>query len=217
MNFTLRNHGFLIVLLLAPSAALAQDTPPKFELFAEGGSSTVNNKSNVQDVIVSVNPTVVLASTVTSHLSPTGRLFVGARFFFRPSEAVEFSYSYAPTDFTITVVEPTFPTPTVMRGRPASVDEHMFSLNYVRAFRTNARLRPFFTFGVGGVYWKLISFNSPGFAGNFGGGLDYSLSSHWSVRTEYRDFLLEYPQGSAGGPTGLSHNQMAAAGFVFRF
>lgn len=95
-----------------------------------------------------------------------------------------------------------------------------FAGNYVHTLPKVARLRPFLTAGAG-VVWFYSRFaeaiSHDPFAANLGGGFDLSVSHHWTVRAEYRDWIFEMPQVRQQGPSGLTHNSVASTGIAFRF
>ena len=77
----------------------AQDTPPSFEVFAEGGGSFLNNGTG-QPPIYCI-PEIECPTTATSSFSKTGRLFTGARLRFTRHGALEASYSFSPNNFSL--------------------------------------------------------------------------------------------------------------------
>lgn len=146
-------------------------------------------------------------------------MFLGFRFWMNAHEAFEASYSYAPTDITVSQRCEQVDCGTSWTNTAAR--SHFFSVNYVHAFRVRSRLSPFLTAGL-----DLLGINCLGpnpcfepdpFTVNVGGGVDVRMTQRWFLRAEYRDWLFEAPRQIDFDPTGLAHNQVPSLGLVFRF
>ncbi len=216
-------------ILLLPFAcpwACAQVAAPRFEVFAEGGGSFLNNGTG--QILVAcpvctgpVCPLYVCAppspSRVTSSFSRTGRLLTGARFRFTCRDAIEASYSYSPNHFSLQ-------EGTQSLGSAYNRDE-LISFNYVRYLSARTRVQPFATAGLGTnrfsgpksasavVAGWVKADNGYQFAWNYGGGADLVLQRHLALRLELRDYVT----GQPGFVAGTSHNVVPSAGIAFRF
>lgn len=203
--------------LLCPRAATAQGLLHRLEFFAEGGASFSNQLNNVQVVAVSGTPPQEDTAITSASLRTTGRLFGGIRYWFNPHEALEASYSYAPTDVLLKEIC----TPNCGSLTATGITRtDFFAVNYVRTLHVRGRMRPFLTAGLGAVLTNQViaqHLTNKAFAANFGGGFDFQVSRHWALRAEYRDWLFEMPQENDSSPTGLTHNSVPSVGFVFRF
>jgi opacity protein-like surface antigen len=222
----------LAILWVAPTSA--QKTPPRLEIFAEGGGSFITG-SNGQKC-TSACPTYVSAGpNLMSSFSTTGRLVVGGRFHFTRHDALEASYGFSPNHLTLQGAE-FFPMTGLVEPISASSYNrlNLFSCNYVRYLWTRTPLQPFATGGIGmnhfsgpanatAVVEGLIgASNGFQFAWNFGGGTDIVLNRHFAIRLELRDYLAAQPSTTTGAignvvPTGTSHNIVPSAGVVYRF
>jgi opacity protein-like surface antigen len=204
--------------VLLTTSAVAQDKPRRFEIFLQGGGSFFNEKKGpgVASVLDPVSNTVqFVPTTEVSSLRQTGRLFVGIRYFFTPSDAMEGSFSYSPSDLFQRRLQPVLPLPD-FTSQMQVLD--IYSYNYVRYLRKKGRIRPFVTGGVGLAYFLNASATGHRVAWNFGGGADVHLSPRIAVRMEYRDFIMDIPEINPGlSPTGKIHNQVPSVGLVFRF
>ena len=211
------------LLFLTCSSAIAQDPPPRFEVFAEGGGSFLNNGATQIFVAVPVClpplicPPPPVEGSVTSSFSKTGRLFTGGRFRFTRHDAIEASYSYSPNHFSLR-------QPTQSLGS-AYNRVNFVSFNYVRYLWLRTRVQPFATAGVGtnrfsgpvsasAVVSGLVGAdNGWQFAWNYGAGADVVLQRHLALRLELRDYVTGQPSLIIG----TSHNIVPSAGIVFRF
>jgi len=209
------------LLLLTCSWALAQDAPPRFEVFAEGGGSFLNNGAGQIFIAVPVClPPMIctpVSGSATSSFSKTGRLFAGARLRFTRHDAIEASYSFSPNHFSL------------QEGTQALGSAYnrlnLVSFNYVRYLWVRTALNPFVTAGVGtnrfsgpasaaAVLSGLVGAdNGWQFAWNYGGGADLVLERHLALRLELRDYV----SGQPSFITGTSHNIVPSVGIVFRF
>ena len=198
-----------------------------FEFYAGGGASTINDATSESFIIVGVDGVAVANDTIlTTHVHPGARFLGGFRYFLTPRDAFEASYSYAPTNITITLTDTLITstgTSTSVILLPTSVRSHLYSFNYVRRFRPTAKWQPYLTAGVGGVHWQAVQNAAfvpgfgDGFTGNFGGGINWKFSEHWSVQAEYRDYLMSHPRFERLAPGGMSHDQAPTVGLTFRF
>jgi hypothetical protein len=222
--------ALILLLLLAFPWACAQDPPPSFEVFLEGGGSFLNGSSGQLYIPIVTCPVCGLSRppevvAVTSSFSKTGRLFAGARLRFTRHDALEASYSYGPNHFSL---------------QPAGLPEvsgynrvGLTSFNYVRYLWAKTSVQPFITAGLGVnrfsgpssastvVSSYFTADNGWQFAWNFGGGAGLVLQRHLALRMELRDYITGQPKpGSTSGITGMggtSHNIVPSAGIVFRF
>ena len=120
-----------VLFAICATAAIAQSPQDKWEAFAEGGASISLDHFNDASIAFGNPPT---AQTVrnTTHVPASGRLFTGFRFWFEKRDALEISYSYAPSD----IVETSF-CESVNCGNTILVSiarANFFSANYVRSF-----------------------------------------------------------------------------------
>lgn len=218
--------AMLACMSISARATAGQGIAPRFEVFAEGGGSLYTSHASATDTAVGNPPQAVYALFSIDSLSTTARLFAGFRYHFDRNEAFEASYSYSPGNATQTQTCVSS-NGTACSGLNLSgkTHAHFVSFNYVRYFRVAGHLRPFLTGGLGFVYVHEPRFSplfaqpfSPThFAANFGGGIDWDVSTHWGVRAEYRDFLFDDSQFYSGNPVGLTHNQVPSLGVVYRF
>jgi hypothetical protein len=200
----------------------AQDPPPRFGLFAEGGGSFLNGGSGVKLVacpalcpIGGVCPPC--PPSATSSFSKTGRLFAGARFHFTRHDAIEASYSFSPNHFSLQ--EEAGPLSSAYNR------VNLVSFNFVRYLWVSTPVNPFVTAGLGtnrfsgpasasAVHLGLVGAdNGWQFAWNYGAGSDIVLQRHLALRLELRDYVTGQPSFI----TGTSHNIVPSAGIVFRF
>jgi hypothetical protein len=203
-------------MLLLSASAYAQNRPPRFEAFAEGGGSFLNGGSGLLAIPCPAPPIPCLGGVYTSSFSKTGRLIAGARLRFTRHDALEASYSFSPNHFS-------FVSATGVSG-DAYNRVNLVSFNYVRYLWAKTPVQPFLTGGVGfnrfsgpssasAVVEGLVSAsNGLQFAWNFGGGSDIVLQRHIALRLELRDYVTGQPSFIAG----TSHNIVPSAGIVFR-
>lgn len=213
-----------VILFLIAGAArrgAAQDLLHRVEVFAEGGVSITNQVTLVEPIAITITPPPqVVTLTARGSLKTTGRLFAGVRLWLDGSQAIEASYSYSPSDLLVSGSAAAPPIGTLPFTSTSPLRASFFAGNYVHTLPRVARLRPFLTAGAG-VVWFYSDFagaiSHDPFAANLGGGFDMSVSHHWTVRAEYRDWIFEMPQVRQQGPSGLTHNSVASAGIAFRF
>lgn len=217
----------LILLLVSTFPwALAQNAPPRLDVFVEGGGSFLNGSSGTELFACPAGSSTPCAGSigVTSAFSKAVRLFAGGRFRFTRHDAVEASYSFSPNHFSV--------TQTGESAVSGYTRMDLISCNYVRYLWTKTTVQPFVTGGVGGNGFGGLSSTSsslPGlfnasngwhFAWNFGGGADIVLQRHFAVRLELRDYQSGQPAPGAAITTGLggiSHNIVPSAGIAYRF
>ena len=212
---------WILLLFFACSCAYTQDPLPRFEVFAEGGGSFLNNGAGHISIVC---PAVCTPSgcppcpsgAVTSSFSKTGRLFAGARFYFTRHDAIEASYSFSPNHFSL----------QEEAGSLSSAYNrvNLVSFNFVRYLWVRTPVNPFVTAGLGtnrfsgpasasAVLLGLVGAdNGWQFAWNYGGGADLVLQRHLALRLELRDYVTGQPSFI----TGTSHNIVPSAGIVFR-
>lgn len=176
----------------------------------------------MDESIVFGNPPSTQTLLFTTHIGSSGRLLSGFRFWMNSHEALEASYSYAPTDLTVN--RHCEHVNCGVAWFSSIARSHFFSMNYVHEFRVRNRTRPFLTAGLGLVYFQRIAtngvFEPDPLTVNIGGGVDVRITQHWFLRAEYRDWLLEGPRQcdfDVCGATGLTHNQVPSLGLAFRF
>ncbi|MFZ0213325.1 MAG: hypothetical protein WAL55_11490, partial [Candidatus Acidiferrales bacterium] len=147
-------------------------------------ASMSNEVVGQQSVVFYTGPTPGTSEAEVVHESflTTGRLFTGLRFWLRPDQAIEASFSYAPTDLAEhDVCLP--PCGETKEIRPLRA--FFLAGNYVHELPSVWRARPFLTAGLGvaGFYQPIfMSFPNGRFVANFGGGFDFRISPHWTVR-----------------------------------
>jgi opacity protein-like surface antigen len=206
---------WILFLFFACSWAYAQDAPPRYEVFAEGGGSFLNSGTGQYTMRAPCPTSGCPPVTVTSSFSKTGRASAGARLRFTRHDALEASYSYSTNHLSLQ-------EGTQSLGSAYNrVD--LVSFNYVRYLWLRARVQPFATVGVGanhfsgpssasGVVSGLVSAdNGRQFAWNYGGGADVVLHRHLVLRLELRDYVTGQPSFI----TGTSHDVVPSVGIVF--
>lgn len=212
---------------VCPSGGVAQDNDRAYlnkEIFVQfGGSFYTSNTGPGSTTLAGFpgGPFSVSQATRKSIFSKSGRGVLGARYWFRGNQALEFSFSYSPTK--LAWVE-TFPDGL---GSGESVVLQTFAENfafsYVRRFGFRRRLQPFVAAGGGfGLFDQLTASGKPTreakFVVNFGAGADVRLSRRFLARIEFRDFFSAQPTGgSLQAPGGATHNLVPSAGIVLRF
>jgi hypothetical protein len=211
----------LLLGLLSATPALAQShwLHNRLDLFAEGGGSFFTpgkitlSAATFPLPATNGNPPTSQSYVAKGSLLSSGRLFVGGGFWFTRHDAVQLSYSYTstnPTDFVFfTPPLPPFPNPLIF-----SVAEraHFFSVDYLRAFPIGSHWNWFLAAGIGTVDYRTAYSGSLKFAANLGTGISYRLTRRWSLRAEYRDYIVRYPFENA-----LMHNHAPTLGVVFHF
>jgi len=221
----------ILLLLLVFPWARAQDSPPRLEVFLEGGGSFLNGSSGQIVVMCPAAacpigvPCSCPSGALSNTFSKTARAFAGGRYRFTRHDALEASYSYSPNHFTM--------QPSGLSVVSAYNRVDLFSFNYIRYLWVKSRVQPFVTAGVGinrfsgpsnasAVIEGYVSAdNGWQFAWNYGGGADLVLQRHFALRLELRDYITGQPKSiSTSGITGMggtSHNIVPSAGIVFRF
>ncbi len=132
---------FLCVLA---TSAYAQNRPPRFEVFAEGGGSFLNGGNGIL-------PCPAVGSCIFTDFSPgsaasasfsfTARVTAGARFRFTPRNSVEASYSFSPNQFSI--------QQGALTSGPLYKRVDLVSFNFVRYLWAKTPIQPFTTAGLG--------------------------------------------------------------------
>ena len=221
----------ILLLLLVFPWARAQDSPPRLEVFLEGGGSFLNGSSGQIVVMCPAAacpigvPCSCPSGALSNTFSKTARAFAGGRYRFTRHDALEASYSYSPNHFTM--------QPSGLSVVSAYNRVDLFSFNYIRYLWVKSRVQPFVTAGLGinrfsgpsnasAVIEGYVSAdNGWQFAWNYGGGADLVLQRHFALRLELRDYITGQPKSiSTSGITGMggtSHNIVPSAGIVFRF
>ncbi len=152
---------------------------------------------------------IVARETVT--LQDSGRLFAGADFWFTQHDAIQASYAYNSADMT----ESTKPLdPPIGGGWGLFIERaHTLSFDYMHSFPAGSRWQILLMAGIGKI-WRTS--HEPGsFVGNLGAGAEFSLTRHWGIRAEYRDFMMPYP--TAGFVGGMANNHAPTIGLVYHF
>lgn len=205
--------------LAAPAFAQSHWMHNHVDLFAEGGGSlftpgqaTVG--TSIAEMLSSGNPTVTQIDLINGSLHDAGRLFVGADFWFTRKDAVQVNYSYSPANETFTAFSfyPAPSTTAVTDAGTASLRMHFITVDYLRAFQVAFHWRWFLDAGLGGVDWRGNFAPSFRFAVNIGTGVSFRLTPRWSLRAEYRDYMVRFPYSSP-----LMHNHAPTLGIVFHF
>lgn len=211
----------LTVSIFICASAQAQQPLRHFEVFAEGGASFSNQLTDTRLVVGSLQPLTVDVVVDKVSLRTTGRLFTGARFWFDSHQAIEVSYSYAPTDLIFSLA--CFVNCNSFNGiSGGAIRSSFFAANYVHTLPSVARFQPFLTSGLGLVYFS-SGINAPlshraSFAANFGGGFNFDISQRWAVRVEYRDWIFDMPHNPGSfAISGLTHNSAPSIGLAYRF
>lgn len=205
-----------LAFMLSAQVAAAQNSHPKFELFAEGGVSTTNHFTGEQLSITSFRPPQFETLQTRSSLRTTGRLFAGVRLWLDKSQALEVNYSYSPSALVSSLT--CVPACTRNSIRPIPLRANFFAGNYVHTLPSFRSLHPFLTAGAGGMFLEphYSGIKHDPFVADLGGGVDHSLTQHWLLRAEYRDWLFDMPHYGSSG-SGLVHNMVPSIGPVFRF
>jgi len=224
-----------LLLLLAFPWACAQDPPPRLEVFLEGGGSFLTGSSGqlqIQQACPEQGwpgqgpcpPRLPPTRAVTNSFSKTARLFVGTRLRFTRHDALEASYSYSPTHFTL--------QPAGLPALFAYNRNDLVTFSYVRYLWTRTRVQPFITTGFGisrfsgpsstsaAIDGFVSADNGWQFAWIYGGGADLVLRRDTALRMELRDYVSGLPAvitGTGHNITGTNHNVVPSVGIVFRF
>jgi len=147
----------------------------------------------------------------------SGGVLATYRFFFTSHHGVEADYGY-------TRDTQQFNAPSGLAG--VETDMHEFSASYVYRF-TLGRVKPFATAGVGGVVFDpligsgaLVS--QPGTQSRaafvYSAGADITITSHLSLRAQYRGLVYKAPDFASGvGADSAMNFSEPAAGLVWRF
>jgi hypothetical protein len=205
VSVTIKVLCLLFPLLGFIQRADGREPESRFELFGQAGASLYTDKSKMGEISFFDLPTGTIQNfpaTRTTFLKSTARVFAGARFYITDKDALETSYSYAPSDFTER--DRVFgPLGTSVFDALIDVDASFLAVNYVRYLRSEGSWRPFVTGGAGLVHFGGLP-NATKFSGNVGGGVDFMLSRHLALRSECRLFLAPRPglpeRNVFGGP-----------------
>jgi opacity protein-like surface antigen len=155
---------------------------------------------------------------INQHATDTGGFLVSYRYHFNRWLAADASYGFAPQqDFSSS-------GPT---GVQANVHQATGAL-VITAPRRVFKLHPYVLAGAGALVFDPTG-NLGGFVSGaqsqtkaafvYGGGADYDLSKHFTLRAEYRGFVYERPDfGLDALHSGATaHTAQPSAGIVFRF
>jgi opacity protein-like surface antigen len=197
------------VLLLSASAARAQygegDSLGRNEVSAQGTGFFTKNSQE---------------SGLTQHSTDTGGLLVGYRYHFNGWLAADLSYGYDRN------TQESFTSSGALNIQ-ANVHQATGAL-VVTVPRRPFRLNPYLLAGAGALVFDPTG-NPGGFVAGasrqakpafvYGGGVDYSIVRHLSLRLEYRGFVYNRPDfGLAALPSGsTTHTAQPSAGVVFQF
>jgi len=157
---------------------------------------------------------------ITQHSTNSGGLLVGYRFHFNRWLAADASYGYGRN--TLQSFTPAGPF-------DVQSDIHQATGAFVLTLpRPTARIQPFALAGAGAlVFDPTLSAGSfvsgaarqtkPAFV--YGGGLDYRVTNHVFLRTEYRGFVYNRPDFGLSSLNSdvTAHTAQPSAGLVFRF
>ena len=182
------------LLVFTCSWVLAQDAPPRLEVFAEGTGSFLSKGAGSNGCACPAQ--FICPPCPPLSFTHGGGVFTGVHFR-TGHDAIEVSYSYD--------------SQTAQRHNRLDV----FSLNYIRYLWTRSQVQPFATAGLGTDRFggSTTASSGPQFAWNFGGGADVVLRRHLAIRLELRDYMTGPPDLG----TGRSHDIVPSAGIVFRF
>jgi opacity protein-like surface antigen len=157
---------------------------------------------------------------INQHATDTGGFLLSYRYHFNRWLAADASYGYArDTQQNFTFSGPSSVQANVHQATGAlvvTVPRRVFKLHpYALAGAGALVFNP--TGNVGGFVSGAQSQTRAAFV--YGGGVDYDLSKHFSVRAEYRGFVYERPDfGLAALHSGATtHTAQPSAGIVFRF
>src|SRR5712664_4629691 len=197
--------GLLGAVLLLASSARAQEGVLRHEVGGQGtGFFTKDSQQN----------------GTLQHSTDTGGFLVNYRFHFNGWLGAEASYGYDRN------TQQNF-TPSGNFGIQSNVHQATGAL-VVNIPVYVARMRPYVLAGAGALVFDPTS-NTGGFVSGaqtqarpafvYGGGADYDLSKHFTLRAEYRGFVYERPDFDLAtlhsGAT--THTAQPSAGIVFRF
>lgn len=116
--------------------------------------------------------------------------------------------------------------PTQLYGTSTTVKSlaRELSFDYALTFPTDGFVRPFFLGGLGTIHYKPTGgTNTPGAVAQnkitliYGGGLDFKISTHFSLRAEYRGLFYRVPDFGLIGISKWNHMVEPDAGLVWHF
>ncbi len=210
--------GVVLAAVLAasvPAHAQRNELLSRFDVFVEGGGSfRVPRASTLQIGFTAPPPIGNVVANETVELRNSGRLFAGVDFWITPHDAVQVSYSYSPND----MVASTQPISPPIGGGTLEYTfrNHFLSFDYLHSFPVAKRWRLLLAAGIGRVWWyDVYGGPNPSYlAVNVGAGVSFRISSRWSVRAEYRDYVMHLI--SSPEERGLVHDNAPTVGVVFR-
>jgi opacity protein-like surface antigen len=157
---------------------------------------------------------------ISQHTTDTGGFLASYRFHFNRWLAAEASYGYARnTQQNLTATGPFNVQSNVHQATGALV---------VNVPWRAARLKPYALAGVGALVFDPTG-NAGGFVAGaqrqtkaaflYGGGIDYKIVRHVSLRAEYRGFVYQRPDFglSSLNSDATTHTAQPSAGIVFQF
>src|SRR6266404_4237097 len=157
---------------------------------------------------------------INQHATDTGGFLLSYRYHFNRWLAADASYGYARnTQENFTSSSPLSVQANVHQATGALV---------VTAPHRIFRLAPYFLAGAGALIFDPTG-NAGGFVSGaqsqsraafvYGGGADYELSKHFTLRAEYRGFVYDRPDFDLGAlhSGATAHTAQPSAGIVFRF
>ncbi len=190
--------------LVFPAAAMAQEQP-RHEVSLQGtGFFTKDSQGR----------------GISQHSTDTGGFLVGYRYHFNRWLAAEANYGYVRNTQKNLTSTGTF-------NIQANVHEATAAL-VVTPPVSVAKLRPYVLAGSGALVFD-PSGNPGGFVSGaqtqakavflYGGGVDYAVMEHVSVRAEYRGLVYKRPDFEIGSLNSdvIAHTAQPSAGIVFRF
>ena len=151
---------------------------------------------------------------VQQSASNSGGVLANYRYFFSNNQGVELNYGYSRNSQIYT-------SPEGILGGDSN--QHEVTAAYVYRHRMHG-FTPFAEAGVGAIVFDPVnSFTASSQARAtfvYGAGADFSLSSHFFLRAEYRGFVYNSPAfglSAASGDDRVTHRAEPSAGFGYRF
>jgi opacity protein-like surface antigen len=194
----------LVACFLACTPAMAQGNRSEFS-----GDFTVNYQSTVT------------GQNVTDNATYSGGFLVNYRFHFNSWGALEANYSR--TRYTQFY---SGGTGIINSWTQAKAQEATMAFVYTFGPRFNGRLTPYAEAGTGGLFWSPVSSGSVGGPYNqsrpvllYGGGFNWKLFGHFSLRAGYRGLFFTAPDFNVNGQFTNARTQIKQpyAGINYRF
>ncbi len=204
-------------LLLGAVSAKAQSVNLHgLDVFVEGGGSFFDpSTTSILNVVPSSQPGVLLLSSETVSFQDSGRFFAGGDVWFLPHDAVQVSLAYSRNDVSVSSGTPALQESGLFGTTSRS--ERILSFDYVHAFPIGRRWKVL-TFAGPGAIWFAESYGTVerSFAVNLGAGASFRLTRHWTLRAEYRDFIIKESPILLGGNL-FEEDHSPTVGVVFHF